>query len=185
MNSGRVLKTFSSDYGFAKSLALPAIVLLSVILVFGIYKIANQESKTAITTPSADRLILKEFGVQITLPDELKGVKYTVLKPPVKLKSAATILNLKLASYTTLANKCLGTASGTDRFFASLAKNNGQSLPESVTLKKFSNFHVINLGSSITKGTRCKDLLVQKSFNELSNSLNSALKSAFSSATQI
>jgi len=144
---------------------------------------SQASSQGAKVTATSEKLNLKEFGVTVPVPSDLKGLKYSTTTSPDKI---ITIINLQLDQYTSMANKCTGAAANTSVVLASLVKSTGQyqpnQMPPSINLKQFPDFYIGSIGGSLPQGVTCKDQTTQKQYDDLFMKLSTALTSAFNSA---
>ena len=188
---------FQSGIVLTQTMILLAAAVLIVVIGAYVLSRSHTSSKKQSTAPTkqvpsgtktagaakGSQFEIKEYGVAITLPAELKGLSYKAETNPQK---TFTIVNLKTDDYSALANKCSGAAKDTPQTLASLVKTNGNydpnQIPKSQNLKQFDNFYIANLGGSQPPGVVCKDQPVQQQYNELYVKLSNALNSSFSSA---
>lgn len=168
-----------------------AAIIILAILAGGLYLNNKQGSKlskdTAGTTVNSNgpKYTFKEFGVQVTLPDALKDMKYSVTSPPEGGPSI-TILKLSTKEFMTAANKCLGTPENTEQSFASLVKTprTGNNPPAIETLKQFDDFYIGNLGAPMKDAT-CQSSSTKQALEDISSKVNKALKEAFKTAVKV
>jgi hypothetical protein len=174
-----------------KGLNGPQVALAAAIIitVLGIGWLVNRSSTTSNTadtkTANAEvsQFTFKEYGVSLSLPTELKGLRYDITRPANPATPDTMVVNVTTDEYTTLANKCVGGAAGTHQSFANLIKSpvTGNTPPSIDNLKQFDDFYIGNLGSSLQNPT-CKDAATQKNLTDLTVKLNASLKEAFKSA---
>jgi hypothetical protein len=178
-------------------IALAALIIIAILgvgwLVNNNYSSKGSNNKTPstanapATASSAKSLEFKEYGVKINLPADLNGLKYSVSTPPASANAPNIVLvKLNMDEYTKLANKCMGTPTGTEQSFATLIKTPqlGNTPPSVPALKQFGDFYIGNLGPALQNPT-CKDGATQKSLSDLSKKLDTALKTAFDSAQKV
>lgn len=170
---------------------LLAAVIILLILAGGLYINNKQGSKSSTKSndstanPNGPKYAFKELGIQVTLPNDLKDLKYSVTSPPAGGPSM-TILKLNTSEFTAAANKCLGTPENTEQSFATLIKTpkTGNNPPAVESLKEFDDFYIGNLGAPL-KDVTCQNSTSKKTLDELSAKLNNALKEAFKTTTKI
>lgn len=128
-------------------------------------------------------LDIKEYGVAVPLSADLNGLTYVAETNPQK---TLIIINLKLDSFTDLANKCVGSPKGTPQTLAALIKTKGQydpkQDPNAKLLKQFNDFYISLIGGSLPAKLKCKDPSVQTQYDALYDKLQGALASSFANA---
>jgi hypothetical protein len=186
--------------GFGIVEALCFIVMFSMVGLIGWYVInENQNSQETLdniggaevqTSPSkptaaGDKFVFKEFRVQITLPEDLKGLSYTSSTTSSEGQQVTT-LGLTTPSYESAFKKC-DPDSGVDKpVFTSLYKASGQYIAENqgenqVLLKQFNDFY---FGATTPSGIVCNSTTRQQ-FEEINTKVRSALTEAFKTATLV
>lgn len=179
-------------------IAIAAFVVLLLIVVYALDKNHNSSSSksskgsngsTVAATNST--LLIREFGVQIILPTELKNMTYTPVVITSKNKNnIPPMVNLQFGQYSTLANECLGGKANGAHPFATLVKISGKASGASSssnveTLKQFDTFYVDKLRSSIPDSVKCTDSATKVALDNLSKSLDGDLRTAFSTAQKV
>lgn len=188
-----------SQAGFGIVEALCFIVMFSMVGLIGWYVInENQNSQETLdniggaevqtssskTGAAGDKFNFKEFGVTITLPDELKNMTYEVFESN---DSKNKVIELYSPEFTTLADVCLSRDPVAKHPFRVLHKNQGQhdSDPFGTLLKQFKDFNITAFEGT---GIGCEDVAGQAKadeFKKLNSTLNSALEEAFKTATLV
>jgi len=192
-------KQAESKRGVATSqLVIVALVIIAA-LIIGVAWAHSKNDKTQNSTSTnsaktqtsvnqnSPKFTFKEFGVAVTLPPALQGLKYTVSTPPATANAPSIVLlKLEMDNYTKLANKCTGQPAGTEQSFATLIKSPvvPGAQPAVENLKQFDSFYIGNLGGALQNPT-CKDDTTKKSLVDTTNTLNAALKSAFATAQKV
>jgi hypothetical protein len=171
------------------------IIFVAVALLVLIGALVYQESKGGVSGSKSDtvvtnttstaptKLVIKELGVEVTLPAELKGMTYDAVEN--KNKSVPPIANLYLPAYTSMSKSCLGTSNSNKYPFAAIAKYNGKSTDnEQNTLKQFYSFRIATMSSGVPGGLSCSGQTTKDQLQQFNTELNNALKKAFDSAAQ-
>lgn len=186
-----------SQDGFGIVEALCFIVMFSMVGLIGWYVInENQNSQEILdniggaevqtssskTATAGKKFTFKELGVQITLPEELKGLTY------IKSDSGNSYF-LNMSSFTQLKDKC--GEEGRPQGFTNIFKENGQyeNLPrggDGGLLKQFDSFYIA-YGDPLFSYQDIGEC-EQDNYDQLSDArskLNDALKQAFKTATLV
>jgi hypothetical protein len=175
----------SSQRTWILALSIAVLVILVVVIVL-ITRSDNSPAtmSPATVTPSSSGG-LQNLGIKITLPADLKDVKYSSTAA-AGAASNYSIVGLSTDEYMTLVNKCLGLAANTTQNFATLYRGEIVSgiTPPQTSLKQLDTFYIGNLGPT-TPGPTCKDESTQKELNSLSSSLNTSLQQAMAGAAKL
>jgi hypothetical protein len=183
------------EEGFSAVELLLALIFTAIVAFIGVYVAHNHDaSKPAPTstigsakdasiapTPSdaAGRFVFKELGVQVTLPDDLKGLTYTK-----NTYSTDEIYDVTTPEFKQLAAQC-GDSAPTG--FADVFKKSGQfSAPgnegSNGLLKQFDSYY-IGYGDGLY-GNPCEQSIYDQLVG-MQAKLNNSLKTAFATATKI
>ncbi len=191
----------SKDQGFIVVILgiIAAVTVVGVLVALSIVilskKAAKNDASTTVAAPAPapppvdkTKFIFKEYGVQITLPDSLSGLKYRTEQITEYNGQQATALYLSSPDFEATMKKCYGTIYKTMSFGA-LSKLDGkyvtpsaQDAPVAGTLlKQFDNFYITsgypNGLTACTVAGAGKDLIFNKA-HELYGSLLDSFKTA-------
>jgi hypothetical protein len=162
-------------------------LIIAVLLVGGgflLLKNTNKKPSSPVAT-KASKLVIKDLGVQITLPKALVGTTTDTSTPPKSAEfTPLPIVNFKLNQYSALAQKCLDSKYNFNTPYASFSKISGKAAAgDKQLMKQFNGFYIdqVSDGLKIT----CKDQITQAALDDLNNIYAKALKDAFTKAQLI
>lgn len=181
-------------------LAVAAAILLVIAVLAVIYYQHHSSAKTdqtpaaglsakKLTTPVTSSpkggsiLSINELGVRLQVPATLAGLTYTVTTAPGPRGDIMTVQFI-MKSYSSLANQCAGVADKLDHPFANLsrAEASAPDQPSGSVMKRFAGYSVVNSGSSLPPGVKCKSPAIGTKLSDLDNKLTASLKAAFQTA---
>ncbi|MDO8591518.1 MAG: prepilin-type N-terminal cleavage/methylation domain-containing protein [bacterium] len=143
---------------------------------------SNQTTQSTASATKSNQFVFKELGVQITLPDSLKGLSYSI-----STTDGTTYLGLSTPAFVDALHKCdSSTANFNNSVFVSIAKIPGQydenSMPGTGSLKQFPDFFISGASPNgiICDATSQQD---QDQFSSVFQSSNAAVSDAFKTAT--
>ena len=183
--------------GFGAIEALLFLILLSILGFTGYYVWHSQSNvnstydraaKTSSNTPatsssSSSKFVFKEIGVQINLPAALDGLSYQAMD-----LGSTTALELTTPHFTELANICWAHDPVSFHAFQTIIKKTGKYGSDGyigTNLKQFGGYYI---GGNTLPSFDCEDTSNQQrvaEFRQLGADLNSALNSAFKTATEV
>lgn len=162
--------------------ALILIVVLAAGTVGYIAWHSHRTNNSANNTQNTTEFSFKELNLKVALPQNLKGLSYDASDQSAK-PTPPLLMRLKIASFTTLANQCLGASSSSYQNFATLIKQPGDydSNPYHVgeKIKQFDTYYIADVGSSLPKNYKCKDSSKASSLAKLNQELKQSLIQAF------
>jgi hypothetical protein len=162
-----------------------AVILLATagfFLLNGTNKQSNITEKPKNTTTRKKQLVIKDLGVEITLPDELAGTAIETKTLPAKNKiKPAPIVNFSVEAYSSQVSNCLGSKYEYKTPYASLVRISGKAASDdSLLMKQFDSFHIDKLSDNLK--LTCKDQPGQAAFDGITKRYNQVLKDAFINA---
>ena len=172
----------------SSSYRLPVVIILVVIaaLAGGLYYSDHKSSKQPANSSNAkaenNRLVIKDFGIAITLPKDLVGTMAETAerKSSGKFTPPPTV-NLILNKYSYTVSGCLGQKYDFRTPYASVSKISGKApANDKQLLKQFDGFYIERIGSALS--LTCNEQSTQATLDELNKTYDQALKSAFSDA---
>lgn len=143
-------------------------------------KLAQTSGSSASTMKS--KFVFKELGVQITLPNSLKGLTYDV--DTTYGYNYLTSDQFKTALKDCGSDTTLNNSSGS---FASLLKKSGEypaepTIDDGQLLKQFQSFYI---GMGVPNGLGCDDTTKAEQLNKVAHDLQAAIAEAFKTATLV
>jgi hypothetical protein len=161
-------------------------ILIALAIVFvgamALFTSRHHNNTKGTTAQSTTQFTFKELGLKVALPQNLKGLSYDVSDQTAK-PAPPLLMRLKINSFTTAVNQCLGVQTNTYQDFATIIKQPGDydSSPYKVgeKIKQFNSYYLADVGSSLPKDFKCLDNSKTASVRNLSQDLKKSLIQAF------
>lgn len=164
--------------GFGAIEALLILILLTVVGFTGYYvyhsqknsnssynNAAQSSSSTPATASSSNKFVFKELGIQMTLNDRLKGLRY---------RTDSGNLYITDSTYDAAINKCSDSQQSNEigGGYTAIGKTDGQypadanPIQDGILLKQFTNFYVTY---GVPNGNGCSDLSQSQNLHDVAD----------------
>jgi hypothetical protein len=162
-----------------------AVVILLVTVVAAVFASpAINNRKAGNQDKIVKKMAVKELGVEMSLTDPLKNLKYEAQNRPLgpgAPQRQMAIFSVK--EYTDLANKCTGVATNS-QVFTTLVKVNGQANKQSGSsvARQLKDYYLVRLNASLPDTDTCKQSKTRPQLEALHKKLNAQFDNALKSA---